>query len=78
MSKTPPPNPPAFPVPELHANEGMTLRDYFAAQAMAAMLSNDATKHNWSNAKVVFWAYDIADDMLDVRRNILRTKAKDE
>lgn len=71
-----PPNPPAFPNQEhawdgtqksIYASEGMTLRDYFAAKAMAAMLTSDATKHDWSNAKVVIWSYEIADDMLRAR-----------
>lgn len=46
---------------------GMTLRDYFAAGAMSAMLVQDANAHNWSNEKVAEWAYDTADAMLAAR-----------
>jgi hypothetical protein len=45
----------------------MTLRDYFAAGAMSAMLVQDANAHNWSNEKVAEWAYDTADAMLAAR-----------
>ena len=43
---------------------GMTLRDYFAAKAMAAMLVQDAFVQNWSNGKVAEYAYDVADCMI--------------
>jgi hypothetical protein len=48
---------------------GMTLRDYFAAGAMSAMLGQDA-KGNWSNDKIAEWAYDTADAMLAQRNRL--------
>ena len=51
--------------------KGMSLRDYFAAHAMAAMLSNPAnygSSHEWrDDATVSEQAYEIADDMLKAR-----------
>jgi hypothetical protein len=77
---------PAFPVQTVfnpHSGEpmnaglywegnGMTLRDYFAAKAMAAMLSNPANygaNHEWrdEHATVAEQAYEIADDMIQHR-----------
>jgi hypothetical protein len=73
MSK--PNNPPAFPKAGLDhwnkstpINEGMTLRDYFAAKAMQAAITGCATRgevglySNWANL-----AYDMADAMLIAR-----------
>ena len=61
---------PAFPIfPETGAghaaaHQGLTIRDYFAAQA----LSNQYT-HNSSNAAVIAqWAYVVADAMLEARK----------
>lgn len=73
-------NPPAFPQTDFvypngniqYGNPGMTLRDYFAAKAMAALLSNpasyDALGH-WrqETTTVSEMAYEIADDMLAER-----------
>ena len=56
----------AFPPNE---QKGMTLRDYFAAKAMAAMMTHDAHKHDWSDAKVAGWAYATADAMMNFREN---------
>jgi hypothetical protein len=62
-------NPPAFPsgyyVPE---NQGMTLRDYFAAKAMQAAITGCATRaevglySDWAG-----FAYEMADAMLKAR-----------
>jgi hypothetical protein len=56
-------NPPAFPsgydVPE---NPGMTLRDYFAAKAMQALIDNDGLF-----SEIPTQAYAIADAMLKAR-----------
>ena len=41
--------------------EGMTLRDYFAAKAMEALL------HNWKEEVIPQMAYKIADEMLAER-----------
>lgn len=65
---------PAFPYgQENHterSSEGMTLRDYFAAKAMAGMLSEGRS----SNAKD--WmpeeAYKIADAMLAARKEVTK------
>ncbi|WP_225740273.1 hypothetical protein [Burkholderia cepacia] len=55
----------AFPVPEVSPqpgiklvakNQGMTLRDYFAAQAMAGDAANSAQDSTWQN--------DTPDDLL--------------
>ncbi|HCM9699629.1 TPA: hypothetical protein N5O35_000845 [Enterobacter hormaechei subsp. xiangfangensis] len=43
-------------------NQGMTLRDYFAAKAMQAMI----TAHEPQGA-IPGWAYEIADEMLRAR-----------
>ena len=43
---------------------GMSLRDYFAAKAMAALLLGDGTTHFDSRAKE---AYEVADAMLKAR-----------
>ncbi|MGX5862658.1 hypothetical protein ACWKSU_09190 [Enterobacter cloacae] len=43
-------------------NQGMTLRDYFAAKAMQAMI----TAHEPQGA-IPGWAYEMADEMLRVR-----------
>lgn len=60
---------PAFPVP---ANEpGMSLRDYFAGQAIVPLLSTQfASQEEASRAidKVGLGAYIIADKMLEARR----------
>jgi len=57
---------PAFPRPHSgstqYAQEGMTLRDYFAAKAMQAILNG--TK-NYEN--VAKYAYQMADEMMKAR-----------
>ncbi|MDC4195758.1 hypothetical protein LQZ39_14625 [Enterobacter cloacae complex sp. RIVM_C039474] len=56
---------PAFPVAGSEHNypiEGMTLRDYFAAKAMQAMI----TAHEPQGA-IPGWAYEMADEMLRAR-----------
>lgn len=60
-------NPPAFPrpySPSTNAQEGMTLRDYFAAKAMA----NAYTQHDGNPNIIAKWAYEIADAMLKERQ----------
>lgn len=63
---------PAFPYSGVHKgsdmnyiidNHGMTLRDYFAAKAMQAIISNPGM----GNVNVAQMAYDIADTMLSER-----------
>lgn len=66
-------NPPAFPIPEAaYAYEGvqtgMTLRDYFAGQALAGLLTgqfSDTSRHNFDALPKE--AFDIADAMLAAR-----------
>lgn len=78
-------NPPAFPTPSVvapdgttHDNgkEGMTLRDYFAAKALAALITgegandfrfNDGTGDNERMYRFAQTAYMMADWMLKAR-----------
>ena len=69
-------NPPAFPVPglietEYHGvqwpTEGMTLRDYFAGQAMGGMFNGGSVWGDNSPDTIAENAYVIADAMLDAR-----------
>jgi len=61
---------PAFPTtkPLEHwgdPNQGMTLRDYFAAKAMQSFATTD--RMLWSNERMAAEAYDVADAMLKAR-----------
>ena len=55
--------------------EGMTLRDYFAAKAMQALIARESTRAFDFNEcpndpwRVALWAYDVADQMLKVRQS---------
>ena len=66
-----PQNPNAFPL-EYHG-DGMTLRDYFAAKAMSAIIGNrnmlDSIDSN-SIEHVSLRSYDFADAMLKQRENV--------
>jgi len=59
----------AFPVQSVYIEDqetnsrGMTLRDYFAAKAMA----NAYTQHDGNPNLIAKWAYEIADEMLKER-----------
>lgn len=60
---------PAFPLfcgpGDLHNNEGMSLRDYFAAKAMQGVLADPSCEgEHKATAK---WAYEMADAMLAAR-----------
>ena len=57
----------AFPCYE-YGDTGMTLRDYFAAKAMAAMLTIEDVHLNAGESKVAAWAYSQADAMLEQRK----------
>jgi len=65
-------NPPAFPNvsirtkegTEIYGDSGMTLRDYFAAKAMQAMETRNASGTNYSRA---IHSYEIADAMMKAR-----------
>ena len=54
----------AFPCP---INDGMTLRDYFAAQALPAAVDILSTAPGWSEYAAALQAYKLADAMLKVR-----------
>ena len=54
---------PAFPAKLGHwMEEGMTLRDYFAAKAMLGFITVEVQQE-----RIAKWAYEIADAMLEVR-----------
>ena len=61
-------NPPAFPVQSVYIEDqetnsrGMTLRDYFAAKAMQALIDNDGLF-----SEIPTQAYELADAMLKAR-----------
>ena len=55
---------PAFPV---GITNGMTLRDYFAAKAMQAMLSSPNCPMDVRESKLATQAYATADAMLEAR-----------
>ena len=59
-------NEPAFPTPTHNLqNDGMTLRDYFAAKAMQAILSDPSySSPDYKLAEASYW---IADAMLKAR-----------
>jgi hypothetical protein len=59
-----PSNPPAFPneVGYKHQQGGMTLRDYFAAKAMQALIDKEAFFDDVAES-----AYKVADHMLKAR-----------
>jgi hypothetical protein len=60
-------NPPAFPVEVIYTQDnekfnGMTLRDYFAAKAMQALIDNDGLF-----SEIPTQAYELADAMMKAR-----------
>ena len=59
-------NPPAFPndVKPINERVGMTLRDYFAAKAMQALIDNDGLF-----SEIPAQAYALADAMLKARES---------
>ena len=63
-------NPPAFPkTPFIEVGtpqNGMTLRDYFAAKAMAAIILREGKDH-FVVEEITITAYQYADSMLEVR-----------
>jgi hypothetical protein len=60
-------NEPAFPCDPFQY-KGMTLRDYFASQAMAAMLSIKEIYEDCTEEQVAKGAYAQADAMIEVRQ----------
>ena len=62
---------PAFPVPNdanVNDQEGMTLRDYFAAKAMQAHTVGRGDFADSNKRTIAECAYDMADAMLEVRK----------
>jgi hypothetical protein len=66
-------NPPAFPLHN-HGSQtlglhftGMTLRDYFAAKAMQALITAPNVRPMIEDGEVSWWAYKMADAMLKAR-----------
>ena len=62
-------NTPAFPNPHLRDDSGMTLRDYFAAKVMQALIARE-TELNLDLMMYARAAYDAADAMLIAREKI--------
>jgi hypothetical protein len=64
---------PAFPFVETDLvcgtrfDPGMSLRDYFAAKAMQAMLSLEDVHLNYGESELAKWSYQQADAMLEER-----------
>lgn len=64
---------PAFPTPRYERGEmyslGMTLRDYFAAQAITGIMGSRAyVDGEWDTNIMAEQAYEIADAMLEARK----------
>jgi hypothetical protein len=57
----------AFPNPHLRDGSGMTLRDYFAAKAMQALLSDSDWRQDMDFKDTALAAYKTADAMLKAR-----------
>lgn len=60
---------PAFPVPDMPDHNGMYLRDYFAAKAMAVYWEGPDDPHEISCKlpSIAEWCYEMADAMLEAR-----------
>ena len=59
-------NTPAFPTGNIKTGTyGMTMRDYFAAKAMQAMMSK--TDFDAYYTDVAKWSYELADAMMEAR-----------
>jgi len=58
---------PAFPCSEW-PEDGMSLRDYFAAKAMQAMLSIEQVHLDHGETEIAVWSYQQADAMLKIRK----------
>jgi len=60
-------NPQAFPNPHLRDDSGITMRDYFAAKAMQALLSDPDWRQDMDIKDTAFAAYKTADAMMKAR-----------
>ena len=70
-------NEPAFPVANLRDSnqaDGMTIRDYFAGQALAGFcaLQNQKGEWQWDSEGVANSAYEVADAMLAGRNKEIK------
>ena len=55
----------AFPT---HREEGMDLRDYFAAKAVEGLINHyDFEKFRDDHTRIAMWSYEMADAMLKAR-----------
>lgn len=60
---------PAFPSPQNHTSkEGMTLRDYFAGNAIQGLLADPAWRRDMDFEETAWAAYEQADAMLKARK----------
>jgi hypothetical protein len=60
----------AFPLKSVNMfddNDGMDLRDYFAARAMQGLLSNSNVKAEWINKNLIKESWAIANAMMKAR-----------
>jgi len=59
--------------------EGMDLRDYFAAKAMQVLLAekDDAGTVLWEPTGAAEYSYEVADAMMEVRKESLRNLNKE-
>jgi hypothetical protein len=55
----------AFPS-EYYAEQGMTLRDYFAAAALQGFVTNNGT--DTAEGALAAWSYSLADSMIKARK----------
>ena len=64
---------PAFPRPysgaTQYAQEGMGLRDYFAAKALDVSIQQTKDFHGIDKAYVATWCYEMADAMMKARES---------
>ena len=60
---------PAFPTPPgVQHNDGMTLRDYFAAAALQGLMAKVDPEDHWADYRAK-WSYEAADAMLKARED---------
>jgi hypothetical protein len=57
----------AFPNPHLRSDDGITVRDYFAAKAMQALLSDSDWRQDMDIKDTALAAYKTADAMMKER-----------
>ncbi len=57
----------AFPNPHLRSDDGITVRDYFAAKAMQSMYNHSIIVLDESEDDLAIAAYRLADSMLRAR-----------